>query len=85
VWEKVDFLKKIKVLPGPLVAVVVGVVLNELFVLTSSPLAITKEHLVNLPVPASFGDFFAQFTLPKLDGFTNSKVWVHGVTIAIVA
>lgn len=85
VWEKVDFLKKIKVLPGPLVAVVVGVVLNELFVLTNSPLAITKEHLVNLPVPASFGDFFAQFALPNLDGFTNSKVWVHGVTIAIVA
>lgn len=84
-WEKVDFLKKIKVLPGPLVAVVVGVLLNELFVMTNSPLAITKEHLVNLPVPASFGDFFAQFALPNLDGFTNSKVWVHGVTIAIVA
>lgn len=85
VWEKVDFLKKIKILPGPLVAVVVGVILNELFVLTNSPLAITKEHLVNLPVPASFGDFFAQFALPNLDGFTNSKVWVHGITIAIVA
>ncbi|MCD9186523.1 MAG: hypothetical protein LUM44_08820 [Pyrinomonadaceae bacterium] len=85
VWEKVDFLKKIKVLPGPLVAVVVGVLLNELFVVTNSPLAITKEHLVSLPVPASFSDFFAQFALPNLNGFTDSRVWVHGMTIAIVA
>lgn len=84
-WEKVDFLKKIKVLPGPLVAVVVGVLLNELFVMTNSPLAITREHLVNLPVPASFGEFFAQFALPNLNGFSDSRVWVHGLTIAIVA
>lgn len=84
-WEKVDFLKKIKILPGPLVAVVVGVIINELFVLTNSPLAITKEHLVSLPVPASFSDFFAQFTFPKMSGFADSRVWVHGITIAIVA
>lgn len=85
VWEKVDFLKKIKILPGPLVAVVVGVVINELFVLTDSPLAITSAHLVNLPIPASFNDFFGQFTLPNFAGFSNSRVWVHGFTIAIVA
>ena len=84
-WEKVDFLKKIKVLPGPLVAVVVGVIINEIFVLTNSPLAISGEHLVNLPVPASVGEFFGQFQLPNLEGFTNSRVWVHGFTIAIVA
>ncbi len=85
VWEKVAFLKRIKILPGPLVAVVIGVLLNELFVLSGSPLAIGKEHLVSLPVPASFGDFFAQFTLPNLNGFTDSRVWVHGLTIAVVA
>lgn len=84
-WDRVAFLKRIKILPGPLVAVVVGVLLNELFVLTNSPLAITKEHLVSLPVPANVGDFFAQFTLPNLSGFTNSRVWVHGLTIAVVA
>lgn len=84
-WEKVDFLKKIKILPGPLVAVVVGVVLNEIFVATGSSVAIGREHLVNLPVPTSFDGFISQFTLPNLAGFTNERVWVHGVTIAIIA
>jgi len=84
-WEKVDALKKIKILPGPLVAVVFGVIINQIFIMTNSPLAIGGEHLVNLPVPASFGDFFAQFSLPNLNGFSDSRVWVHGFTIAVVA
>jgi MFS superfamily sulfate permease-like transporter len=84
-WEKIEFLKKIRVLPGPLVAVLAGVVINEVFIRTSSPVAISAEHLVNLPVPATFGDFFGQFTFPNFQGFADRRVWVHGLTIAIVA
>ncbi|HJQ33010.1 MAG TPA: SulP family inorganic anion transporter [Pyrinomonadaceae bacterium] len=84
-WEKVPALKRLKVLPGPLVAVVCGVLLNEAFTAAGSSLAVGREHLVNLPASDGLGGFFAQFTLPDLAGFSNQKVWTYGLTIAVVA
>ncbi len=84
-WTKVAFLKKMKTVPGALVAVVVGVILNEVFKSTGSNLAISQEHLVNLPVPASLADFFAQFSRPNFAAITNANVWVVAATIAAVA
>lgn len=84
-WEKVPALKKLKILPGPLVAVVVGVVLNQIFIATGSSLAITQDHLVNLPVASGINGFLSQFTLPDVKGFASPKVWTLGATLAIVA
>jgi MFS superfamily sulfate permease-like transporter len=84
-FNKIPVLKKIKVVPGALVAVVVGILLNELFKSSGSSLAISQEHLVTLPTASSFNEFFGQFTTPDFSAFTNSKVWIVGVTIAIVA
>lgn len=85
-FNKVPALKKIKAIPGALVVVIVGIILNELFKSTGSSLAIMgQEHLVTLPTASSFSEFFGQFTTPDFSGFSNSKVWVVGVTIAIVA
>ncbi len=85
-FNKVPSLKKIKAIPGALVVVIVGIILNELFKSTGSSLAIIgQEHLVTLPTASSFSEFFGQFTTPDFSGFSNSKVWVVGVTIAIVA
>jgi MFS superfamily sulfate permease-like transporter len=63
----------------------VGVVLNEIFKTTGSNLAITQEHLVNLPIPASFSDFIGQFSKPDFSAITNANVWVVAITIAAVA
>ncbi|MFV5701845.1 SulP family inorganic anion transporter [Flavobacterium sp. XS2P12] len=84
-WDKVPFLKKLKLIPGALIAVVIGVVLNEIFTLTGSSLAIAKEHLVSLPVPTTFEEFKQIIVTPNFSGITNPKVWVVGLTIAIVA
>ncbi|MBO9583889.1 MAG: SulP family inorganic anion transporter [Flavobacterium sp.] len=84
-WDKVSFLKRIKLVPGALVAVIAGVVLNEIFVSTGSTLAIAKEHLVSLPVPKSFDDFKSIIITPDFTAITNPQVWVVAVTIAIVA
>src|SRR6218665_600029 len=84
-WDKVPALKKLKLVPAALVAVVLGVVLNEIFIATGSSLAIAKSHLVSLPVPTSFDEFKAILVTPDFNGFTNSKVWILGATIAIVA
>ena len=84
-FNKIAFLKKIKAIPGALIVVVVGIIMNELFKATGSELIITQDHLVTLPTASSFGEFFNQFTTPDFSGFTQTKVWVIGVTIAIVA
>lgn len=84
-WDKFSFLKKLKLVPGALVAVMIGIILNELFIQTGSSLAISKEHLVSLPIPQSFEEFKAIIVTPNFAGITNPQVWVVGLTIAIVA
>jgi len=84
-WDKVSFLKKLKLVPGALIAVIIGVVLNEIFISSGSSLAIAKEHLVSLPVPQSFNEFKSILIMPDFTAVTNPQVWVVGVTIAIVA
>lgn len=82
-WEKVPALKKIKMLPGALVVVVLSIILNELFINSESVLAITtKNHLVNLP---SFNEIKEGFSLPNFSALTNQKVWIVALTIAAVA
>ncbi|PWA04603.1 hypothetical protein DB895_10085 [Flavobacterium psychrotolerans] len=85
IWDKVSFLKKLKLIPGALVAVVVGVLLNEIFVATGSSLAIMKQHLVSLPVPTTLEEFKQIIVTPNFSGITNPQVWIVGLTIAIVA
>jgi MFS superfamily sulfate permease-like transporter len=84
-WDKVPFLKKLKLVPGALVAVILGVLLNEFFIASGSSLAIAKEHLVSLPVPKSFDEFKSILIMPNFAAVTNPQVWVVAVTIAIVA
>ncbi|RTZ05964.1 SulP family inorganic anion transporter [Flavobacterium bomense] len=84
-WNKVPFLKDLKLVPGALVAVVLGVVLNEIFIRTGSPWAITNEHLVSLPVPTSLEEFKTIIVTPNFSGISNPKVWIVAFTIAIVA
>ncbi|MBG6061637.1 MFS superfamily sulfate permease-like transporter [Flavobacterium sp. CG_9.1] len=84
-WDKVPFLKKLKLVPSALIAVTIGVILNEIFIGTGSTLAIGKEHLVSLPVPSSLEEFKSIIVTPNFSGIANPKVWVIALTIAIVA
>ena len=88
-WER-PFIKDqswSRILPGPLVAVLSGLFLNELFKAAIPGLAITSEakHLVELP-ELLYGDGFASFKLPD---FTNTPIngdlLVLAATIAAVA
>jgi MFS superfamily sulfate permease-like transporter len=82
-WDKVSALKKIKMIPGALVVVVLSIILNELFIKSGSVLAITtKNHLVNLP---SFNEIKDGFAWPNFSSLTNQKVWIVAITIAAVA
>jgi MFS superfamily sulfate permease-like transporter len=86
VWETPYFknLKFTKLLQGPLVAVVMGIVLNIVF--TSIPeLAINPSQLVNVPVPDSVEGFLGNFTLPDLNALSNPAVYTTAIVIAVVA
>jgi len=76
--------KVFKLIQGPLVAVVAGIVF---YILTSDSetLAISNEHLVNVPVPDSFDSFIGQFTFPSFKMIGSMEIWITAFTIALVA
>jgi len=84
-WERPFFKKKLKLLPGGLVAVITAVVLNELFVSSGNSMGLTGDHLVNVPVAGSFSEFLGFFTLPDFSQLANPQVYVVALTIAAVA
>ncbi|XZF13806.1 SulP family inorganic anion transporter [Chitinophagaceae bacterium MMS25-I14] len=83
-WQR-PFFKKIQWLPGGLVAVIAGTLVNEALIATGSKWAIGTKHLVSLPVARSFGEYLNQYRLPDFSGFANPQVWQTGFIIAIVA
>lgn len=82
---KVPFLKKLKSVPGALIAVLAGIAINEAFKVTGSSLVISPEHLVSLPIPESIGQFWNQFSLPDFGQIGNFDIWIVAITIAAVA
>ncbi|MFD2100012.1 SulP family inorganic anion transporter [Flagellimonas iocasae] len=85
-WDKV-LSKKSKIfqlVQGPLVAVVVGIVY---FTATQDnpSWAISKAHLVSVPVPDSLESFLGFFSFPNFSAISNGEVWVTAFTIALVA
>lgn len=85
-WDRVLSKKgKIfKIIQGPLVAVVVGILF---YVLTGSndTLEIAQSHLVSVPVPEDASSFLGQFSLPNFGAITNPDIWIVAFTIALVA
>jgi MFS superfamily sulfate permease-like transporter len=84
-WTKVESLKKLKLVPAALIAVIVSILVNELFKVSGSSLSIKSEHLVTLPVPSTIEEFKSIFLFPDFTAITNSKVWIVAITITVVA
>jgi MFS superfamily sulfate permease-like transporter len=85
-WDRSRLKKKIPFIPSALVAVIAAVIINQVWIATSSKLQIIENsHLVNLPVAKNVNEFLGFFTLPDLKGFTNGTVIMYGFIIAIIA
>ena len=85
-WDKSPLKKKLPFIPSALVAVVVAVVLNQIWISTGANVRITEaSHLVNLPIASNPTEFISFFTLPDFNGFTNGTVIMYGFIIAIIA
>jgi MFS superfamily sulfate permease-like transporter len=82
------FMKKImlfRFIPGALIVVALGIVINGLFNSTIPEWTLENDHLVKLPIANSANEFLSFFTFPDWSAFNNPKVYVTAVTIAIVA
>lgn len=84
-WEKPFIKKRLKLIPGGLVAVVLSVILSEFIFSKNAALAIADEHKVNVPVAASFSDFLNFFTFPDFSQIANTDVYIVALTLAAVA
>lgn len=75
----------LKVVPGPIVVVILGVVLNEIFVLSNSSLAQNLPQLVNIPHHHSFADFYQNMHTPDWSAWSNPRVYFYAVFLAMIA
>ncbi|MGN6493600.1 MAG: SulP family inorganic anion transporter [Agriterribacter sp.] len=75
----------LKLVPAPLLVVLLGVAINELFKWQTAGFGLKQEHMVNIPVASSAKEFFSFFTTPDWSALTNKQVWLSGATLALVA
>lgn len=85
-WDKSPLKKKLPYIPSALVAVILGIAINQIWKAASSKLQIIEEsHMIKLPVAKNAQDFFGFFTFPDFSGLVNGTVIMYGFIIAIIA
>ncbi|HBI22565.1 MAG TPA: carbonic anhydrase [Legionella sp.] len=75
----------LKAIPGSIVVVIVGSLLNEWFVLSNSYLAQNTPQLVNIPQYGTMNEFFQQLSSPTWSAWSNPKVYLYAVILTVVA
>ncbi|ELR70053.1 Sulfate transporter [Fulvivirga imtechensis AK7] len=74
-----------QLIQGPVVVVVAGIILNQMFQAGILPFSLTKDQLVNIPVASDLGEFFGQFSLPDFSHLTNPQVYFTAMVVALIA
>lgn len=86
-WER-PFIKAnrlLGILPGPLIAVVFGLVLNQLLATFAPVWELLPSQLVSLPTPENASEWLGLFTLPDFTAIGSPDVWVAAMTLAVIA
>ncbi len=74
-----------KFVPSALIAVVVSILINELYKVSFPALALSGKSLVQLPVAESATGFFSFFTTPDFRALANPKLYQVALSIAFIA
>ncbi len=75
------FAKKLRVIPSPLLVVVIGIITNILFTNAASDFSLKPTQLVNIP-----SNIFASITFPDFAKlFSTIEIWKDGLIIGILA
>jgi len=87
IWDRPAFKKKkfFKNVPGPLVVVIVGILINVFLTTPGTRFSLSTSQLVNLPIAKDFASFASFFMFPDWSYLGNADVWITGLTIALVA
>ncbi len=86
-WDQV-LMKKHKIfqmIQGPVVVVLVGILMYNLFQGGVLDFSLSRDQMVNLPVATSLSDFASFFTRPDFSQLGNLEIYKIGFVIAIVA
>lgn len=75
----------LKLVPAPLLVVLLGVGINQLMVAQYPSWALSQAHMVTIPVATSAKEFLGFFTFPNWEMIFNKQVWMTAVTLALVA
>lgn len=75
----------LRLIPGPLLAVLWGLAYELLTPAYWPSLTIAEKHLVHLPEIGSFAGLWDQFRLPDFGAIANPAVWRIAATLAIIA
>lgn len=81
-WDQSKPLRRTGI-PGPLVVVVLGVLMSQIFAQMGSFWAIADSHMVQVPVASSFSGFFQFLRSPDFSQWTNPAIYQAGLTIAL--
>lgn len=73
--------KKMKIIPAPLIVVVLGVLISSLLAGISSHISLKQTQLVSIPL-----NVFANISFPDFSKlFSNSGIWKDGIIIGLLA
>jgi MFS superfamily sulfate permease-like transporter len=80
IWPKI---KKLAIVPAPLIVVALGIILAGVFSGTS--LALGGNQMVQIPVVTNFNEFQGLFMFPDFSAILTPALWTVAITIALVA
>ncbi len=83
-WENQKRLKSSPI-PAPLIVVLLGVAIAEVFRRMGGVWLIEASHLVQVPVAAQWSDLWGFLTAPDFSQWTRPAIYTSGLTIALVA
>jgi carbonic anhydrase len=75
----------LKEIPAPILVVILGILLNEIFIWTDSTLVQDSPQLVNIPRTSNAEEFLAQLQFPNWHAYMNPKIYLYAFIIAVVA
>ncbi|MBA2652794.1 MAG: bifunctional SulP family inorganic anion transporter/carbonic anhydrase [Tatlockia sp.] len=71
--------------PAPILVVIAGILINEIYLMMDSSFAQTYPYLVNIPAHNGFSDLLSQLQFPNWSSWNNPKIYLYGFILAIVA
>lgn len=75
----------LKLIPGPIVVVIIGTLINEFYAFYSPELTQYSTELVNIPVSSDLQTFLSNLQQPDWSAWRNPNVYLYAIVLAAVA